>query len=200
MSRKLVSRHPWVPLLFVQVGITLPEMVVTLAIVGILSTAGVNSFEQLVVQSEVDELSERMRTALAMARSEAITRGQRAVLCRLNNSGDGCAGMVSDEKLSWRHGWMLFIDQNRDRQFAADDGDQLLRIFAPINPQLELRWNRGDYVGYQGSGALGSLNGTFCVGHRNHPDSYQQELILPYSGRLRTAAVTCRYDLFLDPE
>ncbi|WP_421866883.1 GspH/FimT family pseudopilin [Motiliproteus sp.] len=199
MSRTLVSRHPRVPLLFLQAGITLPEVVMTLAIVGILSTAGVSSFEQLVVQSKVDELSERMRTALAMARSEAITRGQRAVLCRLNDSGDGCAGTVSNEKLSWRRGWMLFIDLNLDRQFTVSDGDQLLRVFAPISPQLELRWNRGDYVSYQGSGALGSLNGTFCVGHRDHLDNYQQELILPYTGRLRTASVVCRYDLFADP-
>lgn len=198
MSRTLCRRHPWVPFLFVQAGVTLPEVVIALGIVSILSTAGVSSFEQIVVQSKVDALSERMRTALALARSEAVTRGQRAVLCRLNEAGDGCAGKVTDKRLSWRNGWMLFVDGNLDRRFNAADGDRLVRLYGPIEPQLEIRWNRGDYVSYQDSGALGSLNGTFCVGHRQFSDEYQKELILPYTGRLRTASVVCRYDLFTD--
>ncbi|MEH6469632.1 MAG: GspH/FimT family pseudopilin [Halopseudomonas sp.] len=195
MSRKLVRRHPSVPFSFIQCGLTLPELVVSLAVVATLSTAGASSFTHFVSESQADTLMQTLRTSLMWARSEAIKRGQRVLLCRQAGTDDECAGSDSTGRVSWHQGWLMFVDQDRDRQFDPSKGDELLQVVQPMALTQQLMWNRGDYIAYDDSGALGSLNGTFCVGHNSGDLALQRELVLPHSGRLRTAAVACRYPL-----
>ncbi len=197
MSRTLVRRHPWVPLSFSQRGLTLTELLLSLAIAAILSTAGASSFQQLLARNQVDTLTLGLRTSLALARSEAINRGQRVVLCKQASTPGQCAGSAATGQKSWQLGWLVFVDSDNDRQLDTSQGDVLLRVFQPLAPMQRLMWNRGEFVAYDDSGALGSLNGTFCVGHGGGDLNLQRELVLPYSGRLRTAATACRYPLLL---
>ncbi|MEH6651041.1 MAG: GspH/FimT family pseudopilin [Motiliproteus sp.] len=203
MSRKLVRRHLSVPFLFYRgrypllmhysAGLTLTELVVSLSIMATLSTAGASSFQHLISNSRVDALAMSLRTDLMFVRSEAINRGQRVLLCRQGAAPDSCAGSSSSGQLSWQQGWLVFVDANNDSQLSLSNGDQILRVQQPLNSQLQVKWNRGDFIGYQGSGALSSLNGTFCVGDWSGDSSLHRELVLPHSGRLRTARVECRY-------
>lgn len=197
MRGKLVRRHSEVSFLTLQRGLTLPGLVVTLGIATTLSTAGVSSFQNLVTNNQVDTLMRTLRTSLALARSEAINRGQRVVLCRQSVTPGECAGSAATGKITWSQGWLVFVDKDRDRQLDASKGDELLQVLQPLSSVQRLMWNRGDFIAYDDSGALGSLNGTFCVGHSSGAAELQRELVLMHSGRVRTAATVCRYPLLL---
>ncbi len=197
MRGKLVWRHAEVPFLSLQRGFSLLELVMTLALAATLSMAGVSSFQHLVASNKVDTLMWTLRTSLALARSEAINRGQRVVLCRQSVSPGQCAGSTQTGKAVWSQGWLVFVDKDNDRLLDTDKGDELLRVFQPLDSVQRLMWNNGDFIAYDGSGALGSRNGTFCVGHSSGATELQRELVLMYTGRLRTAATTCRYPLVL---
>ncbi len=195
MSRTLVRRHPSVPLSYQTDGFTLSELVITLAIAVTLSSIGISSFQHGIARLSVDSAMMALRTELMYARSEAIKRGQRVLLCRQGDTAGECAGSGANGRLSWDQGWLMFVDQDNDRLLDAMQGDELLRVSQPLKPTLQLKWNRGNYIAFADSGALGSRNGTFCIGHRSGDPGLQRELVLPHSGRLRTAAVACRYPL-----
>ena len=197
MSRTLVRRHPWVPFSFLQRGLTLTELLLSLGIATTLSTVGVSSFQHMVASNQVDTLAMGLRTSLALARSEAISRGQRVLLCKQSSTLGQCAGSAATGQKTWNLGWLVFVDADNDRQLDTSQGDVLLRVYQPLEPMQRLMWNRGEFIAYDDSGALGSLNGTFCVGHGEGDIQFQRELVLPHSGRLRTAATACRYPLLL---
>ncbi|MFT5720270.1 MAG: type IV fimbrial biogenesis protein FimT [Motiliproteus sp.] len=197
MSRMLVQRHSGVPFPVSQRGFTLTELVIVLGLATLLSTLGVSGFQSLMASNQVDTLATTLRTSLMWARSEAINRGQRVLLCRQALSQGECAGSGATGETSWNQGWVVFVDQDNDRQLDTSQGDVLLQVFELQDPRQRLMWNRGDFIAYDDSGALGSLNGTFCVGHADGNIGLQHELVLPYSGRLRTATTPCRYPLTL---
>lgn len=81
-------------------GFSLIELMVTVAVLAILLTIGVPSFQAQFEQSRFDAVRESMLTALGQARSEALTRGEPVELCR------GGAGGCSDGQ-DWSSGWVL---------------------------------------------------------------------------------------------
>jgi len=178
-----------------QAGFTLPELIITLSLTTVASTVGLNSFEQFIVETRADTGIFSLRTALALARSEAITRDASVVLCRRSDSLQHCAGSSASGRPDWSAGWLLFIDIDQDKVLDSSKGDQILRVFPPLNQSLVLRWNRGDYIAYQGSGRLHSLNGTFCLGGSNGKEGFDRELKIPYTGRVRITSGECTYVL-----
>ena len=174
-------------------GFSLTELLMVLVVVGSLSTVGLTSFQQTIQRSQVDEVALRLRTALAMARAEAIKRGYRVVLCRQEQGTTQCAGTAATGLQQWSKGWLIFVDRNENRQFDSVQGEVLLSMWNPANEAVNLRWNRGDFVAYDSMGALDSLNGTFCVADRQQSAGYQRQLVLRASGRLRTATEVCGY-------
>lgn len=199
MSRTLVLRHRTVPFLVGSYrysrGLTLLELLVSMAIIAILGTFGVSNFGYWVERGRVDTLAMSLRTDLMFARSEAIKRGQSVQLCRQDVVEGQCAGRSGSGTILWQQGWLVFVDADRDRVLDASSGDRLLRTYGPLAAPLLLKWNRGDYIAYGAVGRLNSHNGTFCVGVNGSGTGLETELIVPRTGRLRTAAVTCRYKL-----
>jgi type IV fimbrial biogenesis protein FimT len=176
-------------------GFTLPEAITVLAVVSILSTVGVSSYQGFIIHSQLDAMSMRLRTDLMLARSEAIKRGQRVTLCRLPpDSNRHCAGHSYQGKPSWRHGWLIYADVDADRLLDQSKGDEILGVYAISGSPLQLKWNRGDYVSYGGEGALASGSGSFCVGDDTGVSELQRRLVIPWSGRLRTADEACGYE------
>ena len=176
-----------------QSGLTLIELIVTLTLAIILSTLGVQSFEHLVGQSRADSSIYSLRTALALARSEAVSRNASVVLCRRVDTFQRCAGASARGRVDWSLGWLLFVDADRDRVLDTSKGDLILREFPGLNASVTLRWNRGDYIAYQGSGRLHSLNGTFCLANGSENANHLRELKIPYTGRVRMTSGECSF-------
>src|SRR3569832_1171984 len=89
-------------------GFTLVELLVTISIATILVTLAVPSFSDFVKINRMITQTNDFVTALNVARSEAIRRGNRITLCK---SSDG-AGCVSGG--NWEQGWIVFVDADGD--------------------------------------------------------------------------------------
>jgi len=155
---------------------------VALTVVSTVATVAVPSFQQLISSQRMSGAVNSLVTMLHLARSEAIKRRERAVLCP---SADGrtCGDNISDET-AWEDGYLLYIDRNANKKF---DVDETTVWVAGTSEGLHIRSTTGrDHVAYQPNGmASGSnLSFTFCDKHgRGAP----RAVIVSNSGRPRTS-------------
>ncbi|UHD17899.1 GspH/FimT family pseudopilin [Thiocapsa bogorovii] len=91
-------------------GFTLLELMVTVAIAAIVLTLGVPSFRDLIQNNRATTQANALVTALSLARSEAVKRGQHVSICPSTDQATCTGGTV------WDGGWIIFVDTN-----ASDD-------------------------------------------------------------------------------
>jgi type IV fimbrial biogenesis protein FimT len=87
-------------------GFTLLELMVTVAVAGVLLTLGVPSFVDVVRNNRAATNVNELTTAFSIARSESIRRGWNVSVCRSSNSASitpTCSG-------AWSDGWIVFRD------------------------------------------------------------------------------------------
>ena len=87
-------------------GFTLIELMITLAIVGILLMVGVPSLKTLLQGNQLIASANELISALHVARSEAIKFNTRVSICE---SSDGKTCAITG---SWKNGWIIFVDGN----------------------------------------------------------------------------------------
>lgn len=80
-------------------GFTLIELLVTISIVAILATIAIPSFQDAMLNSRLNTLSNNFVASAHLARSEAIKRNTAATLCASSN-GSNCTG-------AWKDGWVI---------------------------------------------------------------------------------------------
>lgn len=99
-------------------GFTLIELMITIAVVGILLTIAVPAFSQFVVNNRLTSQINDLLADVSYARSEAATRGGRVVVCP-SSDGSTCTG-------SWSSGRIVFADLNNNS--ARDSTEVILRV------------------------------------------------------------------------
>ncbi len=174
-------------------GFTLIELLLALTLLAILTLMVTAGLQGLVGASRADSVINQLRTALNLARSEAVMRGTSVVICRVGANPQQCAGDQATGKLEWGQGWILYQDRNNNKSLELSSGDQILRQFEPVPAGFVLKWNRGDYVAYQPSGSLFSLSGSFCLDHPHSDGAWRRELRIPYTGRVRGTEDDCSF-------
>lgn len=87
-----------------QRGFTLVELVVTIALLAILTTLAAPSFAELLRQWRRDSATRELTTSLQLARSEAIKSSRQIMVCPSTNQTSCTA---SNE---WNTGWIVFVD------------------------------------------------------------------------------------------
>lgn len=139
-------------------GFTLVELMVTLVVAAILLTVAAPSFIDMIRANRLATQTNLFTTALNLARSEAIKRNKRVVVCKA--SGSAC-----DTSVNWENGFVVFEDLNSDGDIDA--GEETIRVFEGLANGFTLRvgGNLTNWVGYIPSGrsvASGGLaNDTF---------------------------------------
>jgi type IV fimbrial biogenesis protein FimT len=88
-------------------GFTLIELMVAVAVAGILLAIGIPSFQSAVNSSRLSSVSSELLNDFASARTAALTRGQRVIVCSSNDQAT-CTGSA------WSGGWIVFEDSNRN--------------------------------------------------------------------------------------
>lgn len=87
-------------------GISLIEVLVVLAIVGILTAIASPSFLQATQKFRISAESNALFSAITFARSESIKRGLPVTIC---GSSDGVSCLSTP---TWETGWIVFTDAN----------------------------------------------------------------------------------------
>jgi type IV fimbrial biogenesis protein FimT len=175
-------------------GFTLMELMVTITIAAILAGLAVPSFRELIANNRLKSHTSALHTTLLQARSEAIKRNGRVVLCK---SADGATCTTAG---GWQQGWILFADTNDNA--AVDAGETLIQKVAALTGDFLLTGsdNLANYVSFSSTGApklKASDNfqtGSFSLCRSGVSGGSARQIELFATGRLsigQTPAATC---------
>ncbi len=101
-------------------GFTMIELIITIAIVGILAGMAAPSMSVMLKNNRLATIINDLTGDLALARSESAKRGHRVTLC-VSSTGTGCTASTD-----WAVGRIAFVDQNGNG--AVDAGDTILQV------------------------------------------------------------------------
>jgi prepilin-type N-terminal cleavage/methylation domain-containing protein len=133
-------------------GFTLVELLVGIAIIGILMLLAMPALSEFTVKLRVDsELSSLQRLTL-IARNHAISTGQNVTLCPLADNNN-CVN-------NWQNELSVFTDANSNRIFESNLGEELIQTKTLVNTNDTLIFNGGSSLRYRPDGSL-TPNGTF---------------------------------------
>lgn len=102
-----------------QTGLTMTELLITLAIVGVMMSVSMPSMNSFAEDNQVSSDTKAMFNSLQLARSESATRNSRVSLCKI----DPAAPTACENSESWDSGWIVFEDTNLDSTRNA--GEQI---------------------------------------------------------------------------
>jgi type IV fimbrial biogenesis protein FimT len=105
-------------------GITLIEVITTMAIVAIIVGMAAPSFANLVYDTGRTTAVNGFFHSLYLARSEAIKRARVVSICK-SKDGDTC-----DQRLAapWNEGWIVFVNTDRDEPPQRDRDERVLSV------------------------------------------------------------------------
>ena len=160
-------------------GFTLTELMITLAIAGVLAMIGAPAMGGLLARTRAASTEAMVANTLRHARSAAVMRNARVLVCP---SRDGRRCSAGDD---WQHGWIIAQDSDHDGQ--PDDGAALIMAQAamPTGTRVITSLGRGQ-IAFQPSGSAGGSNVRFTICHANAREG--KEVIVANSGRVRLAS------------
>ena len=165
-----------------QRGYSLGELMVTIAVLGILSSVAVPGMQNVVLNNRRVATTNDFVYTLQLARSEAIARNQRVTVCASRN-GTNCTSLDY-----WSDGWIMFNDIDLDKA-ASSDGEEFLRKAANENELAIIPFGFRGSITYRPNGrAMGNTvatdEGEFVFCDSRGPD-HARVVIIGASGRPR---------------
>lgn len=141
-------------------GFTLIELMVTLAITAIIVTQAVPSFDTMIKNNRLVSQTNSLVGDINLARSEAVKRGVRVILCRSADptlANPTCGGTAN----TWTSGWLVFAsgDGNNTYQVGVDT---LIRVGKPRANSLQIKTNNtsNHNLEYNSDGTTNEAGGT----------------------------------------
>ena len=163
-----------------QTGLTIIELMIAIAVLSIVLSIGVPSFERIMVTNQLAGQANNFISSINFARSEAVKRKQDIVICHTGPSND-CSG--SD---GYEDGWMVYVDIDRDASF--DSGTETI-IWSndELSSNLALTGdgNLQDEIVFRGSGRPeAGYNGSLTLCKDNELTK-SRVLVISLTGRVR---------------
>lgn len=194
-----------------QAGFTLLEMIVTMIVAGVLVSVGIPSFISIVRNNRLASQTNELISSLMYARSEAIKRNARIVLCRSTDVGTvnlattqpNCA---TGGTTGWETGWLIYLDADNSSTFnppaypaCAAGSDCLLTTHEALTGGVSLVGNNNvsNRVSYGTLGLAAGSNGALLLKYADDTANTNTRLVcIATSGRARlmpkgTATASC---------
>ena len=158
-------------------GITAFELMVVMAIVAILLTAGVPAVKNYTWNLRLRTAMDTLQTDLNLARAHAISHNTEMVICPTVDGSD-CSGSSQ-----WQGGWIVFTDFNADHHRQA--GEALVRHTGEVG-FLDISSSRSrSYLRFYTNGSAPGSNVSiiFCD---QRGAQHGGKIIVSNTGRIRT--------------
>jgi len=136
-------------------GFTMMQLLVTVALIGIISSIAMPSLTGLLVSNKLTAYANQLVTGLNVARSEAVKRNTRVTLRKKGDSG-------------YESGWNIFLDTNGNNTFESGT-DTLIKTFEAFPSGYTLIGNNVivNFIAYQADGTS-NVSGSFAVCYAGH--------------------------------
>lgn len=144
-----------------QTGFTLIELLVAIAVAAILAAMAIPSFNDFIVSTRVTSTMSQFTSDVNRARSEAIKRNARVLLCVRNTAGTDCGTSTN-----WQNGWLVCydLDENGACDLSTTANPNPIAVRQSIIPTLTLTGSAATLVfnpnGTGGPGTLQVVSGT----------------------------------------
>lgn len=139
-------------------GFSLTELVLVSALSAALLGLAIPSMSDMLQSQRIRSGVGSLVSALHFARSEAIKRNGRAVVCK------SAAGSSCTKAGGWEQGWIVFHDRNNNAVFDA--GEPLIQQQGALADGLRMSGNQpvANYVSYSANGTAKLVSGAFQAG------------------------------------
>ena len=166
--------------MFRERGFTLIELMTILAVAAILLTVATPALQQFVNNSRQTGAVNDFISAMHVARNTAITTNARVTICA-SSAGTNC------EVVAWDRGWIVFTDQNSNRN--VDAGETIVLTASAIDRLTIQSGEFPSFVTYRPTGramtaSVTGNSGQFTVCDDRGAD-HAKAIILDLSGRPR---------------
>lgn len=132
-------------------GFTLVELMIVIAIAAILAAIALPQMNVFTQNNRLVSQVNLLMVTLNEARSSAVTRGRRVVVCESNN-GAGCNG-------EWTDGWMSFVDIAGNGSFDAAT-DEVLTVMRAVPAGVVIHRDQANSIAFSPLGTLINADGS----------------------------------------
>ena len=178
-----------------QGGFTLLELAVTVTIIAVLAGMGMSSWAGLTQKEAVKGQVNALLGAMRFARSEAIKKNARVVICPRDLAATPISSTYpcnTTTGAKWDNGWIIFVDQSANNQYDASE--TLLKEQGSLSGSGGITMNNGssngDRIVFRNSGILffGASNIKFLP---TSQDSTRGSMVcISLQGRTRVVDIT----------
>lgn len=154
-------------------GITAVELTIVLAIVAILASFAMPSWQEFMARQRRDMLASQLTAHLALARSTAISRGRPVA--------------VSTMGIGWHSGWRVHLELNRNGRWDPDE-PVMAEHQGDLQSQMVGNGTMSRYVLFDADGRPRQTSGGFLAGSMEVCIPSQRgvtRLVMSAAGRVR---------------
>lgn len=166
-----------------QRGVTLPELLTAVTVLAVFVRFAIPAAADLANAVAVSSAASEFTAYVQLARSEALKRNGRVVMCKADHRGCVASG-------GWEQGWIVYDDMNNSG--SVDNGEEVIARHGPLSGGLVLNGNQpvARYISYTSIGATklasgGFQAGTLTVCRRSAGTSQAVQIVLNSVGRPR---------------